>query len=138
MVRGALAAITACLIAGAASSEDWRTVVTTEEVAKPFTFRWAAATGSIVGYEACIDYGLQGRYCTGVVETEFTVTPFEWYTWNIQVRATDGTIFGDWSEPSIYFSLNPNPADIDFDGGVGMSDFGILMQEWGYAAEPIE
>ena len=128
MVRGILAAALAVLASGAAAQEIY--IIRNPEV-NEFRFRWTPASGVVVGYQVCIEYA-ESEDCSATITTEAVVTPIEWRTWFIRVRALGlSGEYGGWSAPSILFNVNPNPADIDLDGGVGINDYNILSREWG-------
>ena len=138
MVRGAIiGAALLTLLAGATSAQESTVrVVFINTERTEWTFRWVPATGPVYGYECCIEYPTRDiRHCAGSADTEHTFTPDWWWTWRIQVRAMDEFIsYGHWSDYSYLFNINPNLADSDYDGGVGITDLGILTDEWGEVA----
>lgn len=42
---------------------------------------------------------------------------------------------GEWAEPSVDVRVCFLRSDVDCDNGVGMTDFGVLMQDWGQKAD---
>jgi hypothetical protein len=133
VVRRIAATLALCFIATPALAQERWVIHDTEK--NEFTFRWAPSTGPVYGYEVCVDYGSYERQCYGTIETEYTFIPYDWVTWFIEVRGMDILDdYGDWSPRSTLFNINPSPADINFDGGVGGADFDGLINEWGEVA----
>lgn len=133
MVKETIAALALGLAAAPGLAQERTVFYDTERT--EFRFKWAPAPGPVTGYEVCLDYGWT-RACYGTLESEYTVIPLEWHTWRVQVRGHDeGYRCGEWSEWSNFFNVNPNPADVNFDGGVGTADHAIISSEWGKAAK---
>jgi hypothetical protein len=102
------------------------------------TLRWAPATGPVVGYLSKVAY-LDGTEGLPVFTAEpaITVTPRRGIPWRLltqSCRLADTGLKvcdGPWAEPSNAFVLCPLKPDVDCDLAVGMSDYGLVVDDWG-------
>ena len=102
-----------------------------------FEFVWDASTGAVAGYEACIETQDGSRSCYDTPTNRYTFTPPQWKTWFVQVRAfsENKASMSIWSDPSYLFNVNPNPADLNYNGMVDGNDFVNFINEWGKHAD---
>ena len=94
--------------------------------AQPPYIHFTPATGPVTHYEARVrtltsDVRYLSPDATPVVE--LAMLPLS--PWWIDVRACSLVRCAEWSD------YTPHTADLDANGAVGISDFGVLAQEWG-------
>jgi hypothetical protein len=137
----------ACLLAMAAVPFLWTPAygeelrVYYEPARTEWSFQWDEATGPVYGYEVCTRYvcgDKKWESCQGSMDNLATVPHLEWVVWYVIVRAMDDYDgYGDWSEPSVRYAINPLRGDADLNCAVGMSDFSLVMAEWGRVSTEI-
>ena len=104
---------------------------------------WWGAVENAVAYETKLAY-LDGTESipriSGAPPRQFT--PRKGIVFKLAVRACTvepdtGLVVceGEWSEPSVDVRLCPIAADVDCNLAVGMSDFGLVMRDWGMRDE---